>query len=471
MQQFKQKIWRILMPDSSLARQRHLLILFMIILLSFMVIAGTLIASHQRHLLIADEHKRAQLELDLISQFISESFLRRDYAAVSQFLRDWSEQRTHIVSMSATLKNGFELIKYQRKTPATNTFPVEKMLTFSSGNTITLSITNDMVAIEVIIRKLNQQLILMFTAVVLLLGIVLWMTLTYIALNPMSAEIRQRTGELQEAMEENLRMGAELQVSRRLQKMVLPTQQELNNINELDIACFMEPADEVGGDYYDVLKHNGHVKISIGDVTGHGLESGVLMLMVQMAVRTLLANNVTDSKTFMRVLNEVVFDNVKRMESDKNMTLSLFDYYAGHLAFIGQHEEILVVRADGKIERIDTVDLGFMVGLEKDISKFVEEAELVLEPGDGIVLYTDGLTEARNEQKKCYTIERLCEVISENWHLPANSIQQAVISDLYQFIGQQKLIDDVTLLVLKQKQLTEQHFPNKKFSNTSVALH
>lgn len=459
------------MPDSVLARQRRLLIFFMIILLSFMVIAGTLIASHQRHLLIEDEHQRAQLELDLISHFIAESFLRRDYSAVNQFLRGWSEQRTHIVRMSATLKNGFELIKYQRKTPAANTFPVQTTLTFSSGNTITLSIDNDMATIEAIISELNRQLILMFTAVVLLLGVVLWLALTRIALDPMSAEIRQRTGELNEAMEENLRMGAELQVSRRLQKMVLPTQQELNDIDDLDIACFMEPADEVGGDYYDVLEHDGHVKIGIGDVTGHGLESGVLMLMVQMAVRTLLANNVTDPKTFMRVLNEVVFDNVKRMKSDKNLTLSLIDYYAGHLAFTGQHEEILVVRADGKTERIDTVDLGFMVGLEKDISKFIEEAELVLEPGDGVVLYTDGLTEARNEQKEIYSVERLCKTVSANWHLPATAIQQAVISDLYQFIGKQKLVDDVTLLILKQKKLSSRYAPDANLATSSVVLH
>ena len=55
---------------------------------------------------------------------------------------------------------------------------------------------------------------------------------------------------------------------------------------DLDIAGFMKPADEVGGDYYDVLQSNGRVVFGIGDVTGHGLESSMLMLMVQMAVRT-----------------------------------------------------------------------------------------------------------------------------------------------------------------------------------------
>ncbi|GIX48211.1 MAG: hypothetical protein KatS3mg131_2422 [Candidatus Tectimicrobiota bacterium] len=87
---------------------------------------------------------------------------------------------------------------------------------------------------------------------------------------------------------ENMRLGAELDVTRKIQRMLLPTEEELKQIEELDIACYMEPADEVGGDYYDVLQHNGQIKIGIGDVTGHGLESGVVMVMTQAVVRALL---------------------------------------------------------------------------------------------------------------------------------------------------------------------------------------
>jgi len=102
--------------------------------------------------------------------------------------------------------------------------------------------------------------------------------------------VQERTAELGKAnaaittlnpqlQAENLRMGAELEVTRKLQHMLLPTAEELHQIADLDIACYMEPAAEVGGDYYDVLQHNGQIKIGIGDVTGHGLESGVLMVM------------------------------------------------------------------------------------------------------------------------------------------------------------------------------------------------
>jgi len=251
---------------------------------------------------------------------------------------------------------------------------------------------------------------------------------------------------------ENLRMGAELEISRQLQQMVLPTQEELNKIKELDIAAFMVAADEVGGDYYDILQHEGLIKIGIGDVTGHGLASGVLMLMVQMAVRTLLINGVTDPKIFLDVLNRAMYSNVQRMNSDKNLTLLLIDYHRGVLHLSGQHEEILLIRqTTGLVERIDTFDLGFIVGLEEDISGFITNMEITLQPGDGIVLYTDGITEAMDMDKNQYGIERLCAIISQSWYQSAITIQHAVIEDVHRFIGKQKVFDDITLLVLKQR--------------------
>lgn len=249
---------------------------------------------------------------------------------------------------------------------------------------------------------------------------------------------------------ENLRMAAELDVAQKLQEMVLPRQRELNQFDGLDITGFMKPADEIGGDYYDILQYEDRLKIGIGDVTGHGLESGVLMLMVQTAVRTLLACNVTEPKTFLNTLNRALYDNIQRMNSEKNLTLSLLDYQQGKVHLTGQHEEVLVVRHTGVIERIDTIDLGFMVGLKADISAFVASLEITLQAGDGIVLYTDGITEAQNQAGSEYGIERLCEVVSRYWQLPAVAIQEKVITDLHQHIGLEKVRDDLTLVILKQ---------------------
>ena len=135
------------------------------------------------------------------------------------------------------------------------------------------------------------------------------------------AKANKEIGKLNNRLQaENTRLSAELEIAQRLQTMLLPKEKELSEIKELEIAGFMEPAEEVGGDYYDVLQHHGRLTIGIGDVTGHGLESGVLMLMVQTAVRTLMENNETDPKQFFEVLNRTIYKNVQRMDSDKNLS-------------------------------------------------------------------------------------------------------------------------------------------------------
>ncbi len=250
---------------------------------------------------------------------------------------------------------------------------------------------------------------------------------------------------------DNVRMKTELDVAKQLQQMVLPKPEELQQIDSLDIAGFMEPADEVGGDYYEVLNHDGHIKIGIGDVTGHGLESGVLMLMVQTTVRALLLAGIDDPEQFLNIVNRTIYHNVQRMATDKNLTLSLLDYKNGILQLTGQHEEVLLVDINGKIKRIDTFELGFIIGLESDISKFTSHRKITLQSGAGIVLYTDGITEAKNIEKQQYSIERLCQIIEQNWSKTAEEIKQTVVTDVKNYIGKQKVFDDITLLVLKQK--------------------
>ncbi len=193
------------------------------------------------------------------------------------------------------------------------------------------------------------------------------------------------------------------------------------------------------------------VKIGIGDVTGHGLESGMLMIMVQTAVRTLLQNEENDPVRFLDTLNRTIYGNVQRMSSDKNLTLSLIDYEHGKLTLSGQHEEIIVARRNGTLERFDTIDLGFPIGLEEEIFDFLDQKQINLDAGDVMVLYTDGITEAENEQRKLYGLDRLCEVIRVNVDQSASNIRQAVIDDLRSHIGTQKIYDDITLLVLKQR--------------------
>jgi len=122
---------------------------------------------------------------------------------------------------------------------------------------------------------------------------------------------------------ENMRMIPELDLTRKIQHMRLPKNREIKKIIGLDIPGFMEAAEEGGGDYYDVLSHKGRVKIGMDDVTGNRWESGVLMIMVQRAFRTWLADNEPEQVKILSAINSVIYDNVQRMKFDKNASLAL----------------------------------------------------------------------------------------------------------------------------------------------------
>jgi sigma-B regulation protein RsbU (phosphoserine phosphatase) len=263
-----------------------------------------------------------------------------------------------------------------------------------------------------------------------------------------NAEIQRLYDKLKD---ENLRLGAELDVARRIQMMVLPGTAELRGIPELEIASYAEPADEVGGDYYDVLRTPGGAKIGIGDVTGHGLESGVLMLMVQSVGRALHEQGVKDPRAFLEVLNRAIHKNIERTKSGKHLSLAFLDYLDGKVTISGQHEEVILIRHDGSVHRIDTMDLGLPIGLEERIGEYVSSTTLDFGTGDMIVLYTDGITEAEGDGSALYGIDRLIESAVNAHSRAAEDAAAAIIADLKAHIGAHKVHDDITLVVVKHR--------------------
>ncbi len=274
--------------------------------------------------------------------------------------------------------------------------------------------------------------------------------------------VEERTAEIEDAKEEisilnaqlereNRRLGTELAVAERIQMMVLPLASELSSSKDLEIAAYMSAADEVGGDYYDVLEADGRFKIGIGDVTGHGLESGVLMLMVQSVARALQEAGTTDPVKFLIDLNSALFKNIVRTRIDKHLTLAFLDYDGNDMFISGQHEEVIIVRANGALERIETMDLGLPIGLESDISSFVNTRKITLEKDDIIVLHTDGVTEAENAEGELFGIERLCEEAVRLHEQSADHIATGIIDKLMAYIGSHKIHDDITLLVLRHR--------------------
>ncbi len=274
--------------------------------------------------------------------------------------------------------------------------------------------------------------------------------------------IEERTRKLEDANKEivslnkilsseNLRLGTELAVAQRIQEMVLPRVRELEDIPNLEIAAFMEPADEVGGDYYDVLRDGSRIKVGIGDVTGHGVESGVLMLMVQSVARALYERGGDDSKKFLEFLNRAIFKNIERTNSDKHLTLAFVDYENNRATVTGQHEDVLLLNQEGKLIRIDTMELGFPIGLELDIAPFVSAHDFKFSAGDTLILHTDGVTEAENVEGELFGFERLCESATANRNGNAEEIVNGIVADVKAHIGTQKIYDDITIVVIKHR--------------------
>ena len=304
-------------------------------------------------------------------------------------------------------------------------------------------------------------------------------------LNLMAAQIHAREHSLRS---ENMRLADEVAVVQHIQRTLLPKRTEIDGLAkafQLDIAVFMQAADEVGGDYYDILQGDDHLIIAVGDVAGHGLDSGVLMLMTQMGVRTLLEHKEHDGQAFLSSLNRALYKNIQRMRSSKDLSLLLLAYYplgSAHthtaarspsdgvlskgalpagvvsdarvprakLQLSGQHECLLWIHADGALSVIDTLDTGFPLGLVADIEAFVSPLELELAAGEGLVLYSDGITEAPSPTGELYGLQRLCDVVCAHWQKSASHIKQHIIMDLYDHIAEAPIEDDVTLVVVKQ---------------------
>jgi sigma-B regulation protein RsbU (phosphoserine phosphatase) len=279
-------------------------------------------------------------------------------------------------------------------------------------------------------------------------------------------KIARRTKDLQQAnaqisklneqlKDENLRLSAELNVARHLQMMVLPSSNEMKMVEELDIAGYSRPADEVGGDYYDILRSGDEIYFGIGDVTGHGLPAGVIMLMAQTALLTLVQSGEQDLSRMMTMLNNVLYRNIIRIRDDKSMTMAVFRYNNRTFEVAGQHESVLILRANSAagqaVEEIDTISIGFPLGLDDDITKLVSTERFQLVSGDVMVLYTDGITEAENPQGHLYGLGRLKALLSQCRHLDAQGILDRIVADVYEFIGETHVYDDISALVVKQK--------------------
>lgn len=262
------------------------------------------------------------------------------------------------------------------------------------------------------------------------------------AMNTMVEELDKS----RKTLAEKQRLEKELEIAARIQTSILPKRFDVAG---LEIAARMIPASEVGGDYYDVFPVANGCWVGIGDVAGHGLSAGLEMLMVQSVIAGLV-HHAPDAtpQAHVKVLNRVLYDNIRhRLGQDEHITLTLMRYQDGVFTFAGAHEEILVVRAaGGPCERIPTP--GAWLGGMPDVSRVTKDSTLELQPGDLMVLYTDGITEARGADGKQFG-DRLVTLIEQARTEPVEVVRDRVIDGVKAWqVGEQE--DDISIVIIRR---------------------
>ena len=247
---------------------------------------------------------------------------------------------------------------------------------------------------------------------------------------------------------EGRRMSKELSVGSDIQRKILP--KETPVVNGLSLFGNTRPASEVGGDSYDVISAAANnTFIYVGDVTGHGLPAGLIMVMVNTLLRT-FSEMYTSGYDIMVNTNRVL---KQRIEPRRFMTCVLLRWNAVEkkMYYTGAgHEHILIYHKRENVCEVKQTG-GIALGMVQDISKIIKEENIPLESGDFVILYTDGIIEAKNMQGEMFGLPRLKMTIEQYARTSTSEELFANISkDFGIFVGDQIQEDDITLIIIQR---------------------
>lgn len=238
-------------------------------------------------------------------------------------------------------------------------------------------------------------------------------------------------------------MRRELEIAHRIQASILPKQVELPGFL---VAARSRPASEVGGDFYELIPTAGGFWILVGDVSGHGLNAGLIMLMVQAAAQAAVRGSatLTPAELFNRI-NQVVHENVRhRMGASDYVTMLVARFDGARFIVAGSHCPIVVKRLAGATEVLDV--LGPWCGVSPDVSRTVTEFSFSVATGDVVLFFTDGLPEARDQAGALFGEERLVEQFAA----AASTGPAATVDALFAAVDAHAKVqeDDMTAVVL-----------------------
>lgn len=242
------------------------------------------------------------------------------------------------------------------------------------------------------------------------------------------------------------RLWGEMQLARLIQSALLP---EKDHIGYYESAAIMLPTDVVGGDYYDLIEADGTHWVAIGDVSGHGVDSGLLMMMAQTSLYSVIQARPNAGPAAVLVhANKVLKDNIQRMGAELYFTVLLMRLEPDRVIYAGKHTDWLLYRAGtAEVEVLPTV--GTWLGIADDLEGYMEDSSVSLGRGDIIMLFTDGITESRNNAGEFYGEERLALLLEKNAREPIKRIGQAVLENIMTFSPHQT--DDLSLVLLRNR--------------------
>jgi serine phosphatase RsbU (regulator of sigma subunit) len=248
---------------------------------------------------------------------------------------------------------------------------------------------------------------------------------------------------------EQERLKQEMELGRQIQLSLLP--EKTPQIKGVAIGGLMQPAKEIGGDYFDYITFAGdpnRLGVAVADVTGKGVDAGMVMGMTKATIHALSEQNLTTRDLILKLNVHLC----KLLKKQKFISLVYAEYSAGEGTFTWSgagHEHIIVVRNNREVEAIMTG--GIVLGVFDDIDNDIEQKSITLNKGDKVVLYTDGVTEARNEGNEMYTLERFIEIIKQAPALPAQELLSHINEKIQHYIGNTPQYDDITLVVMERE--------------------
>ena len=273
------------------------------------------------------------------------------------------------------------------------------------------------------------------------------------SLKQMESDLNSHIDNLKKVTAEKERIGAELDVATHIQKSMLPCIfPPFPDRKEFDIFATMNPAKEVGGDFYDFfMVDDSHLAVVMADVSGKGVPAALFMVIG----KTLIKDHTEPGISLGDVFSDV--NNMLCDSNSEGLFITAFegvlDLVTGEFRYVNAGHEPPYICKQGEGYEAYRIKAGFVLAGMEDLR--YREGSLQLSAGDRIFLYTDGVTEATDAENQLYGSERLHRVLND--HLDANpeALLAAVKADVDHFVGDAPQFDDITMLCMEYRGQTQ----------------